>query len=265
MRIRCLRTGVVREREGTRGVGRYVWASWRDEALPVNAFLVEHPAGLCLFDTGQTVRATTRRHFPRWQPFFRLARFELDADDETEAQLVALGFQPHDVRWVVLSHLHTDHAGGLAPFHASEVLVARTEWERATGLRGRIRGYLPQHWPATVEPRLLDLEANGFGPFAGSHDLARDGTLVVVSTPGHTPGHMSLLVRRPGGDVLLGGDLAHSAAELPSVAPDVAEYCAAQDFTYVGAHDWDAEMALEATGTGPVAPMLTTKGDAEGT
>lgn len=264
MRIRCLQTGVVREREGTRGVSRYLWAPWRDEALPVNAFLVEHSAGLCVFDTGQTVQAASRGYFPRWQPFFRLARFELEAEDEAEAQLMVLGISPRDVRWVVLSHLHTDHVGGLAAFRGSDVFVSRSEWERAGGLAGRIRGYLPQRWPRSLEPHLLDLDRNGFGPFPGSYDLAEDGTLVVVATPGHTPGHVSLLVRRAGGDVLLGGDLAHGTADLERVAPAVARYCLEHDVAYVGAHDWNAEVSVESDDETD-APILSSDSDAERT
>lgn len=265
MRIRCLRTGVVREREGTRGVGRYAWARWRDDALPVNAFLVEHETGLCLFDTGQIVRATSRGYFPRWQPFFRLAKFELQSEDEADAQLTALRIAPRDVRWVVLSHLHTDHAGGLAAFAESEVLVSRTEWKRAGGIAGRIRGYLPQYWPRGVEPRLVDLDRDGFGPFPGSLDLSGDGTLVVVATPGHTSGHVSLLVRRPAGDVLLGGDLAHTSADLEEIAPDVARYCSEHGIIYVGAHDWEAEAAVEAEDDAGGAPILTSNVGTEGT
>jgi len=264
MRIRCLRTGVVRERAGTRGARRYLWAEWRGEALPVNAFLVEHPAGLCLFDTGQTVRATVGGYFPRWQPFFRLARFELEADDEVDVQLGALGIAPRDIRWVVLSHLHTDHVGGLAAFRAAEVFVTRREWERAAGLRGKVRGYLPQYWPAGVQPRLLDLDTGGFGPFSGSHDLAGDGTLVIVATPGHTPGHASLLVRHENTSGLLGGDLAHTRADLARVAPDIGRYCSAHGVVYAGAHDWNAVDIGEAAAA-PDIPISVSNDDSERT
>lgn len=260
MRIRCLRTGVVRERAGTRGARRYLWAEWRDESLPVNAFLVEHPAGLCLFDTGQTARATVPGHFPRWQPFFRLARFELETDDEVDVQLGALGISPRDIRWVVLSHLHTDHVGGLAAFGAAEVFVTRREWERAAGLRGKVRGYLPQYWPTGVEPRQLDLDTGGFGPFFGSHDLAGDGTLVIVATPGHTPGHASLLARG-NTSVLLGGDLAHTRADLARVAPAIGRYCSEHGVVYAGAHDWNALGTREAAA--PDTPITVSYDDSE--
>lgn len=265
MRIRCLRTGIVRERTGTHGVGRYVWAAWSEGTLPVNAFLIEHAAGLCLFDAGQTARASTRGYFPRWQPFFRLARFELEPGDEVEAQLDALGIATTDVRWVVLSHLHTDHVGGLAAFHDADVLVSRSEWVRAQGPPGRIRGYLPQYWPDGLRPRLLDVDTGGFGPFPGSFDLAGDGSLLVVATPGHTPGHTSLLVRDSSGLVLLGGDLAHNEPELRDRAPAVARYCAETGAVYVGAHDWSAEDLLQAHDTEQYSDLLTTNSGREET
>ena len=111
-------------------MSRYVVDRWRAETLPVHAFLVEHPDGLLLFDTGQTARAAGPGYLPRWHPFLRLSRFELDPGDEVAAQLRRLGVAPGDVRWVVLSHLHTDHVGGLDEFRHGEVIVARVEWER---------------------------------------------------------------------------------------------------------------------------------------
>ena len=244
MRIRCLRTGVVRERVGTRGIRRYLTAPWRDDAVPVNAFLIEHPAGLCLFDTGQSARAVGPGYFPRWHPFFRLSRFELTAEDEVAPQLRALGINAADVRWVVLSHLHTDHVGGIDAFTNVDVVVSRVEWERAHGFARKVRGYLPQYWPRELEPTPLELDEGAFGPFPSAHDLAGDETLVVVATPGHTPGHVSLLVRRPEGAVLLRGDLAHSAADLEHAASAVARYCREQGIAYVGAHDWEAPSTL---------------------
>jgi glyoxylase-like metal-dependent hydrolase (beta-lactamase superfamily II) len=165
-----------------------------------------------------------------------LARFELTAGDEAAAQLERLGISPTAVRWVVLSHLHTDHAGGLAPFSSAEVLVSRTEWELATGWRGRVRGYLPQHWPAGVVPRLVEAQGPALGPFPWSLDIAGDGSLVVVPTPGHTPGHLGLLVRAER-RWLLAGDLVHDPGELATVAPELDFWCRSSDVTVLTAHD----------------------------
>ena len=193
--VRTFTTGRVRSKRAPRGARRYLPGGWSDATLPVNAFLVEHPAGLCLFDTGQAARAARPGYLPRWHPFLRLARFELTGGDEIGPKLRSAGFEPESVRWVVLSHLHTDHVGGLPDFAGAEILVSRVEWERAQGLGGRLRGYVPQHWPRAATPRLLGPEGPAIGPFPWSFDLAGDGSLAVVPMPGHTPGHLGLVAR----------------------------------------------------------------------
>lgn len=203
----------------------------------MNAFAVEHPDGVLLFDSGQTALASQPGYFPRWHPFFRLSRFELVEDDEVGPQLRRKGIDPTDLRWIVLSHLHTDHIGGMHGVSAREVLVSRIEWERGTGFAGRVRGYLPQHWPSSVQPTLLELDRDGFGPFPGAYDVAGDGTLLVVATPGHTPGHSGLLVRRAVDPVLLSGDLGHVRPGSEDTVARVASYCGAEGIAVVGSHD----------------------------
>ena len=237
MRIDCLVTGQVRAKAGRCGLRRYLVDEWRADAVPVNAFLVEHPAGLCLFDTGQTARAAAPGWFPRWHPFFRLSRFELTPEDEVAPQLLARGVEPGEIRRVVLSHLHTDHVGGLDAFVHAEVIVSRREWKRAAGIGGQIRGYLPQYWPRQLEPRLVDFAGAAVGPFAASFDVAGDGRLLLVPTPGHTPGHASLLVRDRDRSWLLIGDMAHTAAELERSAPTVAGWCREEGVSVLAAHD----------------------------
>lgn len=207
---------------------RYLPGGWRDETLPVNVFAVEHPAGVCLFDAGQTAEAARPGYFPRWYPFFRLARFELGPEDEAGTQLARSGLPPAKLRWVVLSHLHTDHAGGVGGVaHGAELLVSRTEWERAGGVGGRLRGYLPQYWPTSLQPRLVD----------GSLDLAGDESLVFFPTPGHTPGHASLLVRGDDRTYVLGGDAAPSAAALPAADPELSDLCKRLGAVFLATHD----------------------------
>ena len=241
----CLSTGAVRVKRGTRGARRYLPGGWREETSPVNVFALRHPAGLCLFDAGQSADAVTAGYFPRWYPFFRLARFELGPDDEVGPQLDRLGLGAESPRWVVLSHLHTDHAGGLGSLRAQEVLVSRTEWQRAVGFPGRLRGYLPQYWPQHVAPRLVDFTAEPIGPFPASHDLAGDGSLVLVPTPGHTPGHMSLLVSAGRRRFLLAGDLCATADGLETAAPALAAYCRRHGIAVLATHDPLAHALIE--------------------
>ena len=225
-------TGRVRGKRRARGPLRYLPGGWSDETLPVHAYAVVHPDGVCLFDTGQTALATNPGYHTRWHPFLWLARFELAPEDEAAAQIDA-----HSVRWVVLSHLHTDHIGGLVDFRHADVLVSRTEWDRAQGFGGQLRGYLPQHWPQGLRPQLIDFAGPPLGPFAASFDLLGDGSLVLLPTPGHTPGHLGLLANRR---VLLGGDMAHAAEELRLTAPEISAWCRHEGVRVLLAHDPEA-------------------------
>ena len=234
MRVHAFSTGRVRPKRAARGARRYLPGGWSDLTLPVNVFLVEHPAGLVLFDTGQTARAARPGYHPAWHPFLHLARFELEPDDEIAPQLVRSGFDPAAVRRVVLSHLHTDHVGGLGAFSGATVIVSRAEWEHGRGSMGRLRGYLPQQWPFDREPELIDFEGPPIGPFRGSFDVLADGTLVAVPTGGHSPGHLGLVVRSAGEGWFLGGDLARVTSELPE---EVGAFCESEGLAVLLAHE----------------------------
>jgi N-acyl homoserine lactone hydrolase len=244
----------VRPKRGQRGVHRYVLDRWSDETLPVNCFLVERPDGLLLFDAGQTALAGHSGYLPRWHPFLRLARFELRPEDEAASQLSRLGYAAADVSMVVLSHLHTDHVGGLAAFDHADVIVTRLEWERATGLRGAARGYLPQHWPPGLRPRLVDFAPAAIGPFPSSCRLLDNDELILVPIPGHTPGHAGLLVREQGRRFLLIGDAAHSAADYLGGSPRVEQWAHSENVTVLAAHDPTAAELVGAPALAPSPP-----------
>jgi glyoxylase-like metal-dependent hydrolase (beta-lactamase superfamily II) len=210
---------------------------WEDEPLPVNAYLVEHTGGRCLFDTGQTAEAARAGYFPAWHPFLRLARFELGPSDEVSAQLEYLGVPAASVDHIVLSHLHTDHVGGLAQFPDADVVVGEIEWRRARGLRGSLRGYVPRRWPDDVHVRTVKTDGPPLGPFAGRHDLLGDGRLVLVPTPGHTPGHLSMVVFGDDRTWFLAGDLVHHPSELEAIAPGIARWCETEHVEVLTAHD----------------------------
>jgi N-acyl homoserine lactone hydrolase len=229
-------TGRVRSKRGTRGVRRYLPGGWSTETEPVNVFAVTHPDGVLVFDTGQSAAAARPGFLPRWHPYLRLSRFELTREDEAAEQLRVAGLDPAAVRWVVVSHLHTDHVGGLDGFPQAEVIVSTEEWELARGVGGRLRGYVARQLPTRVGLRLTRFDGPAVGPFSRSEDLAGDGQLVLVPTPGHTAGHVSLLVRADDRRYLLAGDLAHTAAELDSSAPEIAAYCRENEIVVLTTH-----------------------------
>jgi glyoxylase-like metal-dependent hydrolase (beta-lactamase superfamily II) len=124
MKIHAIQTGTVALttawREGVghgrrRLVNAIVDWEWT-EPLPIYAFAIEHPEGVIVVDTGEDTRASQRSYFARWHPGLRAFREWVEPEQEIGPQLERLGIQPGDVRWVVLTHLHTDHAGGLHHF-----------------------------------------------------------------------------------------------------------------------------------------------------
>src|SRR3954452_13549510 len=156
MKIHAFRTGtvVIRSRQlvgvghGTRRrLNMILDRTWADP-LPIHAFAIEHPEGAIVVDTGESARAAERGYYPRWHPYFRFAvRFHVTPEEEIGPQLERAGISPRDVRRVVLTHLHADHAGGLGYFPAAEILVSRTELAVASGRLGRLRGYANRRWP----------------------------------------------------------------------------------------------------------------------
>jgi N-acyl homoserine lactone hydrolase len=200
MRVHAIQTGRVRIK-ASQVVGRghglkrrlaplidSEWSAW----LPTFAYAIEHRDGVILVDTGASAAA---KSLPRWHPNFRNAvRFDIEPDEEAAPQLRAIGIGSSDVRRVVLTHLHIDHDGGLGAFPTSEILVSPGELQRASGIAGRLRGYLPQRWPKHFDPKSLVLDAGRYGPFARSKRLTADGAIVAVATPGHSPDHLSVVV-----------------------------------------------------------------------
>jgi N-acyl homoserine lactone hydrolase len=198
------------------------------EPLPILAWLIEHPEGLIVVDTGETSRVSEPGYLPRWHPYFRLAvRESVTPDDEIGPQIRRLGFSPDDVRRVVLSHFHTDHAGGLAHFPNSEILCTAVDFEYARGVLGRARGFLPQHWPDWFSPTLVEPTDGPFGPFPRSTTLTAAGDVHLVPTPGHTPGHMSVAVEDGDTVFLFAADASYTeelmlAGVADGVSPDPA-------------------------------------------
>ena len=142
MRIHVIQTGTVAikqvQRQGREAgnplLNIVLDKNWT-EPLPIFAFVIEHPEGLIVVDTGETARVAEPGYFPRWHPYYRYGLEEwVQPEEEISPQMRAMGLDPKDVRWVLLTHLHTDHAGGLAHF------PKRSIWSRAASThmqRGR--------------------------------------------------------------------------------------------------------------------------------
>jgi len=222
MRIHAIQTGSVRiKRSQARGRGRglsrrlriFVDPQWTDW-LPTYVWMIDHPEGIIVVDTGQGTHlldgVKSLNPYLRWE-----VMFQIEPDQEIGPQLRALGVGPRDVRRVVLTHLHIDHDGGLAHFPDSDILVSRNELHTARGWMGRLRGYLPNRWPAWFNPIALDLTTTeSFGSFAASRRLTRAGDVIAVATPGHTADHLSVVVVYKGITYVIAGDASYTEVDM---------------------------------------------------
>ncbi len=280
MRIHAIQTGkvAIKERQ-RRGVGHglrrrlntLVDKTWT-EPLPIYAWVIEHPEGIIVVDTGETARTAEPGYFPWWHPFYRSGvRIWVHPEEEIGPQLETLGIKPADVRWVVLTHLHTDHAGGLHHFPKVEILVSRTEYRLTSGLGGRINGYLQNHWPSWFAPHLIDFMPRPFGPFPSSYTLTQAGNVVLVPTAGHTGGHLSVIVKDGDTSIFLAGDTSYTQQLLlegvvdgVSESDDAAKqtigriqtYLSSVPTIYLPSHDPEAVRRLENRSIVQVAPEM---------
>ena len=258
MKIHALATGSVSVKHsflfaGT-GVRRqldiFLPDEWSDP-LPIHAWAIEHDRRLILVDTGETANA-------RNVPF---ARFDVSPGQELPNALTGAGLDIAAIDTAVLTHMHGDHMDG-AIHVRGPVLVHDRELAFTRRPDSRFfRKALRQPIPEGVDFQPLTLDGGAFGAFEWSKLLTDDGRVVAVATPGHTPGHISVIcIDDEGRHVFLAGDTTDTLEQLharrhdaigPKPAVSVAtidkilSHAREHPTVYLPAHDPESATRLE--------------------
>ena len=170
------------------------WSPGVNEGKPIefsdNCYLIRHAKGLLLWDTGITDAVAA-------MPDGMVVANGAITQRRTKtlaAQLTEIGVKPTDIIYVAVSHTHGDHVGNVGLFPSSTILIQGAEYE----------------WAMTQAAKPAFAATQKFEKLSGDRDVFGDGSVTILSTPGHTPGHQSLLVVLPKtGALVLSGDAVH--------------------------------------------------------
>jgi glyoxylase-like metal-dependent hydrolase (beta-lactamase superfamily II) len=180
-------------------------------SVPCPVFLIEHPRGLVLFDTGVAPESWDD---PRGVYGGLLDVFHLETPQENrlDRQLARHGFSPADVTHVVVSHSHFDHTGGMHLFPHAEMYMSIEDLRYAFWPDPPYAGFF----------RSADLDRTrsfSWNPLSSDLDLFGDGSVQIIRTPGHTEGELALLVTLPSRSFVLTADAVHVRANLEQMIP----------------------------------------------
>jgi glyoxylase-like metal-dependent hydrolase (beta-lactamase superfamily II) len=269
MKIHALSTGAVRvkhaflfPRPGPRRQLDLFMPGAFSDPLPIHCWAIEHRGILRLVDTGETAAA-------RDVPF---ARMEVTREQELPAAMATAGLKLHDVSEVVLTHAHGDHVDGVVHLHA-RVLINESELRFLRSPMARVmRRVLRQPLPPGFAPETFVLDGGAFGAFPRSRMLSDDGRIIAVGTPGHTPGHISVIcIDDSGRHVMLAGDATDTLEQLygrraDAVGPDpevhiatldtILAHCEQHPTVYLPSHDPASAARLAAASTVRAKPSI---------
>lgn len=250
---------------------RSITGEWTG-SLPIGVFLIHHPDGPILFDTGSSPLCNQPGYISVWNPVIPyLAPITIAPEDGIINQLNQRGVKPEDLQAIVLSHLHHDHVGGLKDLASAApdvpIYLGSDHWDEFGGhwMHANTQGCTPQHWPENFQPRLMKFEGEPLGPWAGSFSVTKDRRIVAVPTPGHIPGHAALVVFGDDSDgqkttYILPGDSTYNIERLEREEPDgmtgtpleaiesmrkMKEFARQQDVVVLPSHDQNTPVLLK--------------------
>jgi N-acyl homoserine lactone hydrolase len=226
--------------------------------LPIWVFVIEHPEGIMVIDTGDVAEADHDEFYKKEgltnkMNLYAMANQRMiSRDDELDIQLAALNIKVTDVSQVVLTHLHGDHIDGVKFFTSNEIIVNELESKSPYG-------YLPTTVPGWFKPTLVNYSKNRVDYFDQAYPITKAEDVLLVSTPGHTKQHSSVLLKTDHEHILFAGDLTYQNYQLEKFEMSAAHqdyglslksmknalaYSRKYPFVYLPSHDFDSGKRL---------------------
>ncbi|HZJ29087.1 MAG TPA: N-acyl homoserine lactonase family protein [Solirubrobacterales bacterium] len=186
--------------------------------VPVPCFLIRHPgAGAILVDTGLHPSVTTDPRLNFGRILARVLAPSLAAGEDVVSQVRRRGVDPEEIRTVILTHLHVEHASAISELPDATFIVTLAEWEAATGARPTGQGYRHSQYDHAFDYRTVSYDGSQINSYAGfgrTFDLFGDSSVRLAYTPGHTAGHQSVICRLGERDFVIGGDVAYMERQI---------------------------------------------------
>lgn len=193
--------------------------------VPVPMYIIDHPKGLVVFDTGMNIKVVPDNGASYWGPVAGAFKPTMTRDQGIDRQLQRIGKSVDDVKYVIHSHMHLDHAGNIAMFPNATHILRKAELNNA---------WWPEKFQraAYVLNDYMETRNFNFIELTQDLDLFNDGSIEIIDTKGHTKGHQSLVVRLPkSGTIILSADAAYMDANLQGTVPGIV---------------WNVQYAMEA-------------------
>lgn len=183
--------------------------------IPIAMYIIDHPRGLVLYDTGNNVATADGKCESYWGKICGAFLAIQKREEVIDKWLEKFGYSVDDVKYVILSHMHLDHAGNMEMFPNATHVVQKVELKTAW-------------WPEKFQAAAFVLDdyddARNFKylELTGDFDLFGDGSVVVLDTKGHTQGHQSLMVKlKNTGTLFLAGDAVYTPENEAGVVPGI--------------------------------------------
>lgn len=186
--------------------------------IPINVYVLEHRDGIVLFDAGLDPAIVSNQNYisSAIGRFFmrRLFRLHIGPNDTATRNLGTLGYAASDVTKIVISHLHFDHIGCIGEFPQADLIVSLDEWQQLSSPHPDRDFILREHIKLAGakwhQVKFTAADDPLFDSFGSCYDLMGDKSMILLPTPGHTPGSISMLIRTVGmPPLLLVGDLTY--------------------------------------------------------